>query len=86
MRQVTWMQLAIQLLRLTGEARYADTIERIAYNHLLAAAKARRHAALLLHAVGRSEALHRRDELLHLQRTAGIALLTTVAYATTRIR
>jgi DUF1680 family protein len=37
--QVTWMQLAIQLLRLTGEAKYADTIERVAYNHLLAAQK-----------------------------------------------
>ena len=33
------MQLAIQLLRLTGESRYADTVERIAYNHLLAAQK-----------------------------------------------
>ena len=35
--QVTWMQLALQLLRLTGEAKYADTLECVAYNHLLAA-------------------------------------------------
>jgi DUF1680 family protein len=35
--QVTWMQLALQLLRLTGEAKYADTLENVAYNHLLAA-------------------------------------------------
>jgi uncharacterized protein len=34
--QVTWMQLALQLLRLTGEAKYADTLECVAYNHLLA--------------------------------------------------
>lgn len=35
--QVTWMQLCAQLLRFTGEAKYADTLERIVYNHLLAA-------------------------------------------------
>jgi DUF1680 family protein len=34
---VTWMQLNLQLLRLTGEARYAEEIERSALNHLAAA-------------------------------------------------
>ena len=34
---VTWLQLNHQLLRLSGEARFADEIERTAYNHLLAA-------------------------------------------------
>lgn len=34
---VTWIQLNVQLLRLTGEAKYADEIERSAYNHLAAA-------------------------------------------------
>ncbi|MGD0813692.1 MAG: beta-L-arabinofuranosidase domain-containing protein [Verrucomicrobiota bacterium] len=34
---VTWMQLNLQLLRLTGEARYADQIEKTLYNHLTAA-------------------------------------------------
>jgi DUF1680 family protein len=34
---VTWMQVNLQLLRLTGEARYAEEIERSAYNHLAAA-------------------------------------------------
>ena len=34
---VTWLQLNQQLLRLTGEARFADELERTAYNHLLAA-------------------------------------------------
>ncbi len=37
--QVTWIQLCIQLLRITGESRYADTLERVVYNHLLAAQK-----------------------------------------------
>jgi hypothetical protein len=34
---VTWIQLTAQLLRLTGEARYADELEKSFYNHLAAA-------------------------------------------------
>lgn len=34
---VTWMQLSQQLLRLTGEAKYAAEFERSEYNHLAAA-------------------------------------------------
>src|SRR5207248_10938890 len=34
---VTWIQLNEQLLRLTGEARYGDELERSYYNHLAAA-------------------------------------------------
>lgn len=34
---VTWIQLTQQLLRLTGEARYADELEKTFYNHLPAA-------------------------------------------------
>lgn len=34
---VTWIQLNSQLLRLTGEARYGDEIERSLYNHLAGA-------------------------------------------------
>ncbi|HLO99647.1 MAG TPA: beta-L-arabinofuranosidase domain-containing protein, partial [Fimbriimonas sp.] len=34
---VTWMQLCQQLLRLTGEAKYAEELERAAYNHLAGA-------------------------------------------------
>jgi hypothetical protein len=34
---VTWLQLTRQLLALTGEARYADEIERTLFNHLAAA-------------------------------------------------
>ena len=36
---VTWEQMNMQLLRLTGEARFAEEIERSVYNHLLAAQK-----------------------------------------------
>lgn len=34
---VTWIQLNAQLLRLTGEAKYGDELERSYYNHLAAA-------------------------------------------------
>ncbi len=33
----TWIQLNLQLLRLTGEARFGDELERAFYNHLAAA-------------------------------------------------
>jgi len=36
---VTWEQMNLQLLRLTGDARYADELEKSIYNHLLAAQK-----------------------------------------------
>jgi DUF1680 family protein len=38
---VTWLQLNWQLLRLTGEAQYADEIERTLFNHLLGAQDAK---------------------------------------------
>lgn len=34
---VTWLQLNLQLLQITGEARFGAEIERTAYNHLAAA-------------------------------------------------
>ena len=37
---VTWLQLNWRLLRLTGEARFGQEIERTVYNHLLAAQNA----------------------------------------------
>jgi uncharacterized protein len=36
---VTWEQMNLELLRLTGEARFADQLERSIYNHLLGAQK-----------------------------------------------
>lgn len=33
----TWLQLSLQLYRLTGEAKYGDELERTIYNHLTAA-------------------------------------------------
>jgi len=34
---VTWIQMNLQLLRLTGEARFANELEKTIYNHLAAA-------------------------------------------------
>ena len=34
---VTWEQMNLQLLRLTGQGKYADQVERSVYNHLFAA-------------------------------------------------
>lgn len=34
---VTWIQFNLQLLRITGESRFADRLEQTAYNHLSAA-------------------------------------------------
>ena len=34
---VTWMQLSLALLSLTGDTKYADAVEQLVYNHLLAA-------------------------------------------------
>ncbi|MDP2895155.1 MAG: glycoside hydrolase family 127 protein [bacterium] len=36
---VTYQQLTLELLRLTGESKYADVVEQIIYNHLLGAQK-----------------------------------------------
>lgn len=36
---VTWEQMNLELLRLTGDHRYADELEKSIYNHLLAAQK-----------------------------------------------
>ncbi len=38
---VTWMQLTLELLRLTGKVEYAEQLERTVYNQLLAAQDAR---------------------------------------------
>jgi DUF1680 family protein len=32
---ITWLQLGVQLLRLTGEARYSEQLERVLYNQVL---------------------------------------------------
>jgi DUF1680 family protein len=80
--QVTWMQLAIQLLRLTGESRYADTVERIAYNHLLAAQKPDGTALCYFTPLAGQKPYTAAMNCCTSSGPRGIALLATVAYAT----
>ena len=69
--QVTWLQLCLELLRLTGEAKYADTLERDRLQPLAGRAVARRPVAVLLHAAGGQKALRSGLQLLHVQRSPG---------------
>ena len=65
---VTWIQLNLQLLRLTGEARFGDELERTFYNHLAAAQHPQGNDWCLLHGPGGPQALRQGDHLLPLQR------------------
>jgi DUF1680 family protein len=78
--QVTWMQLAIQLLRLTGEAKYADTIERVACNHLLAAQKPSGDALCYFTPLEGKKPYGSGINCCTSSGPRGISLLTTVAY------
>ena len=80
--QVTWMQLAIQLLRLTGEARYADTVEQIAYNHLLAAQRPDGAQLCYFTPLAGQKPYSAAMNCCTSSGPRGIALLTTIAYST----
>ena len=78
--QVTWMQLAIQLLRFTGEPKYADTIERVAYNHLLAAQKPSGKALCYFTPLEGKKPYTSAINCCTSSGPRGISLLTTIAY------
>ena len=67
---VTWIQLNAQLLRLTGEARYGDELERSYYNHLAAAQRPDGAQWCYYTVAGRDETLRPGHQLLRLQRPA----------------
>jgi len=77
---VTWLQLATQLLRITGEARYADTIERIAYNHLLAAQRPDGRALCYFTPLAGKKPYDGGMNCCTSSGPRGIALLTTLIY------
>ena len=72
----TWMQMNLRLLELTGEAKYADELERTIYNALTAAQHPESRHHLLLpptrwdKAVRDGEPGRARRELLHVERAA----------------
>ena len=67
---VTWLQLTWQLLRLTGEARYAEQLEHTVYKRAAGRAGSAHRRHLLFHAAQRQEIPHARHQLLRLQRAA----------------
>jgi len=78
--QVTWIQLCIQLLRITGEAKYADTLERVIYNHLLAAQKPSGEALCYFTPLRGRKPYSTGMSCCTSSGPRGIALTTTVAY------
>jgi DUF1680 family protein len=80
--QVTWLQLCLELLRITGEAKYADTLERIVYNHLLAAQLPSGESLCYFTPLAGKKPYDRGCNCCTSSGPRGIALLTTFAYAT----
>ena len=80
---VTWLQLCAQLLRLTGEARYADTLERIVYNHLLASQKPTGESLCYFTPLQGKKPFDRGMNCCTSSGPRGIALVTTFAYTST---
>lgn len=78
--QVTWIQLCIQLLRITGEAKYADSLERVVYNHLLAAQKPSGEALCYFTPLRGRKPYSRGTNCCTSSGPRGIALATTIAY------
>jgi hypothetical protein len=77
---VTWIQLNIQLLRLTGEAKYADEIERSLYNHLTAAQNPRGDDWCYYTALEGHKHYDKGITCCHSSGPRGLALAPTVAY------
>ncbi|HUV66172.1 MAG TPA: beta-L-arabinofuranosidase domain-containing protein [Sedimentisphaerales bacterium] len=78
--QVSWSQLCIQLLHLTGEAKYADTLERIVYNQLLAAQKPSGEKLCYFSPLQGCKPFMSRTNCCTSSGPRGIALTTTYAY------
>jgi DUF1680 family protein len=76
---VTWMQVNLQLLRLTGESKYADQLEKSVYNHLLAAQNPRGDDWCYYTPLEGRKPYDQRITCCHSSGPRGIALLPTFA-------
>lgn len=79
---VTWMQLCMELLAITGEIKYVEPLERVIYNHLLAAQAQDGHdwcyfTTLVGHKLFRPEV-----NCCHSSGPRGLALVPGVFYGT----
>ena len=78
----TWIQFNAQLLRLTGEARFADEIERSLYNHLTAAQNPRGDDWCYYTALEGVKHYDHGITCCHSSGPRGLALAPTLAYLT----
>ncbi|MCI0387976.1 MAG: glycoside hydrolase family 127 protein [Acidobacteria bacterium] len=79
---VTWIQLTQQLLRLTGDARYADELEKTFYNHLAAAQKPDGSAWAYFTALDDKKPFQTEQNCCTSSGPRGWSLLPTFAYMT----
>ncbi len=79
---VTWLQLTQQLLRLTGEARYADELEKTVYNHLAAAQRPDGAAWAYFTALDGKKPYKTEQNCCTSSGPRGWAMLPTLAYMT----
>jgi len=79
---VTWIQLTQQLLRLTGEARYADELEKTFYNHLAAAQRPDGEAWTYFTALNGKKSYKTGQSCCVSSGPRGWAMLPTLAYMT----
>jgi DUF1680 family protein len=79
---VTWIQLTQQLLRLTGEARYADELEKTFYNHLAAAQRPDGAAWAYFTALDGKKDYRTEQNCCSSSGPRGWAMLPTLAYMT----
>jgi DUF1680 family protein len=77
---VTWIQLTQQLLRLTGEAKYADELEKSFYNHLAAAQRPDGAAWAYFTALDGKKPYQTEQNCCSSSGPRGWALLPTLAY------
>lgn len=79
---VTWMQLSMALLSITGDPKYADAIERLIYNHLLGAQAADGQDWCYFTEIVGSKQFTQHVNCCHSSGPRGVAMIPTVFYAT----
>jgi hypothetical protein len=80
---VTWMQLNMQLLRLSGEPRFAEELEKTAYNHLLGAQKPSGDDWCYYTALNGAKTYDKFFTCCHSSGPRGVALLPMFVYGAT---
>ncbi len=77
---VTWLQLSMQLLELTAEAKYADVIELLAFNHLTGAQADNGEDWCYFTVLDGRKQMRQEVNCCHSSGPRGIALIPTLYY------